>query len=64
MWVNTRELKFASIVHNLLVHDVYKNNFLADWQSVAKFRKPTIAAVSGYAVRNHPNTSSSQLSPH
>lgn len=32
-------------------HDVYKNDFLVDWQRIAKFRKPTIAAVSGYAVR-------------
>lgn len=34
-------------------HDVYKNDFLVDWQRIAKFRKPTIAAVSGYAVRVH-----------
>ncbi|KAH8113507.1 enoyl-CoA hydratase [Phellopilus nigrolimitatus] len=30
--------------------DVYKNDFLANWHRIAAFRKPTIAAVSGYAL--------------
>ncbi|KAI5118197.1 hypothetical protein M0805_005551 [Coniferiporia weirii] len=30
--------------------DVYANNFLEDWHRLANFRKPTIAAVSGYAL--------------
>ncbi|KAH8109468.1 ClpP/crotonase-like domain-containing protein, partial [Phellopilus nigrolimitatus] len=30
--------------------DVYKNDFLANWHRIATFRKPTIAAVSGYAL--------------
>ncbi|THG94732.1 hypothetical protein EW145_g8086, partial [Phellinidium pouzarii] len=31
-------------------HDVYTNNFLENWHRLADFRKPTIAAVSGYAL--------------
>jgi hypothetical protein len=30
--------------------DVYRNQFLASWETVTKCRKPIIAAVSGYAV--------------
>lgn len=31
--------------------DVYKSDFItATWESIAKFRKPTIAAVAGYAL--------------
>ncbi|KDE02475.1 enoyl-CoA hydratase [Microbotryum lychnidis-dioicae p1A1 Lamole] len=30
--------------------DVYKNDFLAHWTQMTKFRKPIIAAVSGYAL--------------
>ncbi|KAG8747845.1 hypothetical protein FRC10_011291 [Ceratobasidium sp. 414] len=30
--------------------DVYKNNFLGDWTKITTFRKPTIAAVSGFAL--------------
>ncbi|KAH8119627.1 enoyl-CoA hydratase [Phellopilus nigrolimitatus] len=30
--------------------DVYKNDFLVNWHRIAAFRKPTIAAVSGYAL--------------
>ncbi|CAE7126870.1 unnamed protein product [Rhizoctonia solani] len=30
--------------------DVYKNNFLGDWTRIASFRKPVIAAVSGFAL--------------
>lgn len=30
--------------------DVYKSDFLAHWTQVTKFRKPIVAAVSGYAV--------------
>ena len=32
-------------------HDVNKEDFLANWHRLAELRKPTIAAVSGYAVR-------------
>lgn len=38
-----------------IVSDVYKNNYLANWQSaLTTIRKPIIAAVSGYAVRPRP----------
>ncbi|KAJ1304555.1 hypothetical protein OPQ81_005696 [Rhizoctonia solani] len=30
--------------------DVYKNNFLGDWTRITSFRKPVIAAVSGFAL--------------
>ncbi|KAG8699291.1 Fatty acid oxidation complex subunit alpha [Ceratobasidium sp. 395] len=30
--------------------DVYKNNFLGDWTKITTFRKPVIAAVSGFAL--------------
>lgn len=30
--------------------EVYKSDFLAHWTEVTKFRKPIVAAVSGYAV--------------
>ncbi|KAF8608766.1 putative enoyl-CoA hydratase precursor, mitochondrial [Ceratobasidium sp. AG-I] len=30
--------------------DVYKNNFLSDWTKITSFRKPVIAAVSGFAL--------------
>ena len=30
--------------------DVYLNNFLATWDRIAEFRKPLIAAVSGYCL--------------
>jgi len=30
--------------------EVYKTDFLAHWTQMTKFRKPIIAAVSGYAV--------------
>jgi enoyl-CoA hydratase/carnithine racemase len=32
------------------VADVYKNNFLENWSTMTKVRKPTVAAVSGFAV--------------
>lgn len=31
--------------------EVYKGDFLAHWTELSSFRKPIIAAVSGYAVR-------------
>lgn len=31
--------------------EVFKTNYLEFWHRLSKFRKPTIAAVSGYAVR-------------
>ena len=34
--------------------DAYKTDFLSHWAQVASFRKPIIAAVSGYAVRPPP----------
>lgn len=46
-------LHFITRIDLYADHDVYKNDFLVDWQRIAKFRKPTIAAVSGYAVRVH-----------
>lgn len=30
--------------------DVHKGNFLSNWSKIAKFRKPLIAAVNGFAV--------------
>ena len=30
--------------------EVYKTDFLAHWTQMTKFRKPIVAAVSGYAV--------------
>lgn len=30
--------------------DVYKNNFLGNWTNITTFRKPVIAAVSGFAL--------------
>ncbi|MCP5431628.1 MAG: enoyl-CoA hydratase, partial [Alphaproteobacteria bacterium] len=30
--------------------DVFKTNFLADWERIARCRKPTLAAVAGYAL--------------
>lgn len=32
------------------VAEAYTTNFLANWEVIAKLRKPVIAAVSGYAV--------------
>lgn len=31
--------------------EVYKGDFLAHWTEMSSFRKPIVAAVSGYAVR-------------
>ena len=31
-------------------HEVFKSDFIANWGRIAAFRKPTIAAVSGFAV--------------
>jgi hypothetical protein len=31
--------------------DVYTGNFLAHWDRVARFTKPIVAAVNGFAVR-------------
>ena len=31
--------------------DVYGNDMLGHWTKLYEFRKPTLAAVSGYAVR-------------
>lgn len=31
--------------------EVYKGDFLAHWTELSQFRKPIVAAVSGYAVR-------------
>ena len=30
--------------------EVYSNDFLVDWTKMSSIRKPTIAAVSGYAL--------------
>jgi len=30
--------------------DIYKAKFLSQWDKIASFRKPLIAAVNGYAV--------------
>jgi enoyl-CoA hydratase len=40
------------LVPDIPVADVYRNNFLENWTTITKIRKPIIAAVSGYAVRN------------
>lgn len=34
--------------------DVYKTDFLAHWTEMTRFRKPIVAAVSGYAVSSDP----------
>ncbi|KAH8109841.1 ClpP/crotonase-like domain-containing protein [Phellopilus nigrolimitatus] len=39
-----------SVCGSVAVDDVYKNDFLANWHRIATFRKPTIAAVSGYVL--------------
>ena len=39
---------------NILVAEVYTDQFIASWQDITNIRKPIIAAVSGYAVRFPP----------
>lgn len=41
---------FRDIYNCTSVSDVYKNNFLENWATMTKIRKPIIAAVSGFAV--------------
>lgn len=41
---------FLDSFPRFLVADVYRNRFLEDWADMTRFRKPIIAAVSGYAV--------------
>lgn len=38
----------------LTYSDCHNANYLANWSDVAKFRKPIIAAVNGYAVKLNP----------
>lgn len=33
---------------------VYKEDFLSHWTRISSFRKPIVAAVSGYAVSDTP----------
>jgi len=40
---------------SVLDADVYTSNFLENWGTISKARKPIIAAVSGYAVRPRPH---------
>jgi hypothetical protein len=42
---------YQCIIPPCTVADAYKNRFLEDWADMTKVRKPIIAAVSGYAVR-------------
>jgi enoyl-CoA hydratase len=37
--------------------EVYKSDFLSHWTQLTKFRKPIVAAVSGYAVSLSPSLS-------
>lgn len=47
--------------------EVYKTNFIESWHRLYTFRKPTIAAISGYAVRlphflpKHPTSTSNDI---
>ena len=35
-------------------NEVYKTKFLSSWGQISSLKKPVIAAVSGYAVREYP----------
>jgi hypothetical protein len=39
-------------MHDKTFADVFQGNYLADWAKIGQFRKPLIAAVNGYAVKN------------
>lgn len=41
--------------------EVYKGDFLSHWTKITEFRKPIIAAVSGYAVRSSSPLSRTEL---
>ena len=52
MYVYVSHLAGADIkqMQNEVFQDVYRTNFLDHWNRIAKFKKPVIAAVNGFAV--------------